>query len=168
MINKLWILGAVIVIGGAGWWLSRGSADAPVPTNEANQAETQSLKNLLTRTGSWQCQLRQEVQGTTTSGTVYVSDGKIRGDFQSTVPQYQSPIKSHILVRDGYAFNWTDLSKSGIKVASAQLDASGKPQPNQSDTSVDLYNQDLGYQCSTWSVDQSKFEIPADINFTGF
>lgn len=97
------------------------------------------------------------------SGTVYVTGKKMRGEF--TVKTDASKEYQSSMIQDGeYAYMWSDADKKGTK-----FKVSGIPTPSPATAAkseaVDI-NQEVDLKCSTWSVDPSKFIVPADVEFT--
>lgn len=73
---------------------------------------------------------------------------------------------SDMIVKDGKYYNWVttngqSIGFSGDSTSSANTDsnssqASGQPTPNQN----------FPMSCKSWEVDQAKFEVPSNINFS--
>lgn len=167
------IIAAVVVVGGAvGYFLMNQGAAAPGTANEQGTANTQnevgafsgSLADLLGRGGDWQCTFGVENQVSNSSGTVYVSGSKIRGDFESMVPQLNQTIDSHMIQSDGFVYVWTSLAPQGFK-SKATI---GTPDGTTAfrDQGIDI-NQAYDYNCTPWAADASKFELPAGVTFAG-
>lgn len=119
-----------------------------------------SLRSLLSAGKNVNCEIKYPDQSM--KGMTYVSGNKMRGDFILTGPDGKD-IESH-MVNDGtYIFMWTDTSKQGTKI---KLDAV-KPSatPSAALKTADL-DKEVDLKCSPWSVDEVKFNTPADVKFT--
>lgn len=176
-----WIIGAVVVAGGAwvvlgmptslglGGW---GETDPNTRTqgeemqasdtpSVENQDFTGSLQELIARGGSWKCDVSVTVENITTTGTNYVGGGKVRADFTSVVPQYGT-ITSHMIMRDNTVYSWSDLSPQGLKFAVEN----GEVQDTRTSTeATPQFDQAYDYTCSAWPTDESKFTLPTGITF---
>jgi hypothetical protein len=171
MNKKLGVIIVIIVLlllGGGAFVMSHKSV-APKETTSlppANPIETKaeatgtlgSLKSLLTSTVPQTCTFASQKEATT-NGTIYISGGKLRGDFTST--NEGQTINGHMLVETGYSYVWTDLVKRGMKVAITE----GQTSENTNTQGMDL-NQAVSYSCKPWIADASKFSLPTDVTFT--
>lgn len=97
------------------------------------------------------------------TGAIYVSGKKVRGDF-TTMTDPSKEFKSSMIQDGEYAYMWSDADKKGTKF---KVSAIPTPTPNSASTTdaVDI-NQEVDMNCSTWTVDPSKFIVPADVQFT--
>ena len=170
---------AAVAVGGGGWFMMHHqSAPKPAANNTEVAATTttsstdsftakSSLKDIVARGGSWQCTFNIDAAGTSSTGTVYVADGKVRSDFSSKVPQVNMTIDSHMVSDGTYAYTWTSAMPQGFKVA---LSAGAKaPSTGSTATSGHQdfdYNGALDYKCVAWPTDESKFVVPTNITFT--
>ncbi len=119
-----------------------------------------SFKTLLAQGGSQKCSVSYATGGVSSQGTVYVSSGKMRGDF-STAVNGQTNV-AHMLIEDSNTYTWMEGMNMGYKM---KVDTSAAAGTNGSQNQVDL-NQQVDYQCSSWSADPSLFNLPSGINFT--
>lgn len=171
MNNKTWwVVGviAVVVIGGLVYWgMGSGggvSSGTSTSTNQNQQANGTSLKNLLASGKSESCTFSNDTDQEKSNGIVYIAGGKMRGDFQ-VYPKVgtQSVIASHMILMDNTSYVWTDQSNQGFKVSVDM--ATGMSNTNSQNQSVNLDEQ-MNYNCSSWSSDQSKFALPTTVKFT--
>lgn len=127
-----------------------------------------SLSDFLSMTGTLKCTFSNSTNNS--SGTVYVSNGKMRGDFQST--NNGTAQQSH-MVNDGtFVYFWVDgqngtkMSLSAIKNEEAQV--SGTPSNNsQPQGGMDMHQKSI-YSCSPWVANSSVFTPPASVTFTDY
>jgi hypothetical protein len=167
MKNKLGVIIVIIVLlllgGGGVYMMKRQSAPAPTTQQAANPTGSTApngtigtLKGLLTSAIPQACTFSTQGQNTS-NGTIYVNGGKMRGDFTST-SQGQS-INGHMILDSGYSYIWTDMMKTGMKVA--------MPEGNTTTPSTQGFdvNQQVTYSCKPWIPDATKFTLPSDITF---
>ena len=156
----------LILIGGGALVMKNKSVYTqvtPTPTaatpTKATAAEAKgTIKSLLTSAVPQSCTFTTEKQAST-SGTVYISGGKMRGNF-TTTSQGQS-MNGHIIIDSGYSYIWTDLLTRGMKVAVTEGSASA----GTSNQSMDV-NQPVSYTCKPWTPDATMFTLPTNITFT--
>ena len=121
-----------------------------------------TIKSLLSAGKSQKCTYSNKLQATSVNGTVYVANGKIRGDFTSV--SEQTKINGHMIVDSGYSYVWTEMSKQGIKMAIDQQRSTSDSTNNQT---PDI-NQTFTYTCQGWTEDDAIFTLPSDISFSTF
>jgi len=174
MNKKLGVIIVIIILlllGGGAFVMSHKSTKPTVSTTlptaiptettaAANTGTLGSLKSLMTSAIPQTCTFTSQKQATT-NGTIYISGGKLRGDFTST--NQGQTINGHMLVDSGYSYIWTDLNKRGMKVAVTEGQTSG----STTSQGMDL-NQAVSYTCKPWVPDASKFTLPTDITFMTF
>ncbi len=160
---------AVALVGGGAWYFTTQQnprTETTENTNEENQATgTQSMSgsgsfaSILAWGGSYQCETTTSVDGTQSSGTVYFADGKMRGDFTS-LAQGQT-MQSSFIHADGYMYTWSSGVAQGFKM---RIPEGGANSDTNTQGTFDV-NQNVSYNCSNWSVDQSKFAVPTSVQF---
>jgi uncharacterized protein (UPF0333 family) len=156
----------LVLLGGGAYFMMQKSKSttaenlpAANPTEAAAAAETQgTLKSLLTAGKPQTCSFSTE-EGS--SGTVYVANGKMRGDFTSTTQG--TTVTGHMILDSGYSYVWTDLTKQGMKIAIPAEQASGSTGSQGMDV-----NQKVSYSCKGWTVDNTKLALPSDVTFSTF
>ncbi len=110
----------------------------------------------------------EDDQGNNTQGTVYVSDSgdKFRGTFEMTQTDGTS-ITTNIL-RDGdYNYMWSDQLPQGFKFVITEEDESffGETASESAQSTGLNADQDMNFDCDSWRVQNSMFEVPSDIEF---
>lgn len=174
-IKVIFAILAIVVIGGAGVYFMAGNSTTPaMPENEGesmhsddvmNKDEmtsfTGKLQDLLARTGSYRCSVSQEVNGAHTDGIVYVADGKLRGDFESSVQGIT--IESHMIVKDSNIYAWTPISPNGFKIPQAEATKPADETTPSSQNYAD-FQQEYTYECAAWTIDETLFTLP-EIDF---
>jgi hypothetical protein len=123
-----------------------------------------SFVDFVKKSGSYICNVTQNVSGVATKGEVYISDGNIRGDF--TTQAQGMTISAHMIMKEGYTYTWNDMMPtSGFKV---KVTESGKGTSTTKTQGTYSWNQaSVGeYSCEAGSVTASKFEVPSTVTFT--
>lgn len=130
-----------------------------------------SLTDLLSGGKSQMCTYEyQDPQSGTVKGVVYVSEGKMRGDF--TTSASGKPYSGSMINDTKYVYTWSTGNKQGFKtqvtadVKKLIAEGSGSASSNQQQ-SIDT-NAKYDYKCSNWSTDNSKFTPPGDVKFTDY
>jgi hypothetical protein len=138
--------------------------EAEVAAPEEGGTFTGTFSDLAGRGGAWQCAVDASNQFAESQGIVFVSGGKIRGDFTSrvSVQGFNQSVESHMIQRDGAVYVWTSLTSQGFKTdaEAGSPDGTTKPQGQ----GMDL-NQEYTYDCAPWSKDDSVFALPAGVVF---
>lgn len=159
----------IIIVVGAIWAMTNkksASTDLTANTNTENtniikNTKAQSLKALMAADTPQECTFQNSTDSSTSEGGVYLAKGMMRGDFTST--SGGQTFKSHMITKDGSVYTWVDNMDTGFKT-SIDADAQAKTDDSQKQA-VDI-NQELNYDCKSWSADNSTFELPANITFT--
>ena len=142
----------------------------PGGTNMMQQAVEQagesltrgSIKSLLGANKNITCKINPSEND---EGTIYVTGSKMRGDFSTRVEG--KGMMSHMIQDGEYAYMWLDEDAKGTKmkldfnqpVPSVPAGSSVRSQAENLDEEVDM-------NCSNWSPDNSKFNVPGDVEFT--
>lgn len=160
------VVGALVI--GAAVFVFTGTAPSEVGENarkiDAGSMQKNtgsgSLKNLFGMTGSFICTVSSDVASGLASGTVYVSDGKVRGDF--TTQANGATVAVHMIQTEGYMYNWSDAYPQGVKIKTDVEGATGEQVPMS-----DMFdaNANINYSCDPSTVDTNMFVPPANIEF---
>jgi hypothetical protein len=172
--NKNLIIGIVVVVllllGLGFFFITRNStlvSTSSETTTEESQESTgvmsqkQSLRSLLGLGTSQICEFSDNASGS--SGKVYVSSGKMRGDFATVV---NGEVTSSHMYSDGQTmYIWMEGSEMGYKnsIASAETPAVN-PTGTQTSANFDI-NQQVDYKCQSWTADESMFILPSGVEF---
>lgn len=166
-VTALVIVVVLLLLGVGGYMLfgnksARDTAPQTSPTSEQNQpvmGGAKSLKELLAGGQPQTCTFSDAE----TQGSVFVGGGKIRGDFTNLVNGTQTG--SH-MISDGQMFYmWTDGQTQGFKMEFTPSEATPGAETKMPKDSFDP-DKKVDYNCSGWTVDQSKFALPANVKFT--
>ena len=163
------IVGIIIVgvLGGGYYYFNDANTDEGVgaENNVPTQVEKKmAFSELVKQEGSYKCTVTQNVQNIESTGTVYIKDTKVNGEFSSTVNGTKMNI--NFIVRDGYSYTWTSMMPTmGYKVKINTDNTSDKNK--QTSASYSWNAEQIGdYNCETWVADEAKFAVPASVNFT--
>ncbi len=122
----------------------------------------ETLKSLLMSNKAEKCTYSTSADATPITGTVYVANRRMKGDF--SLGGQQMHINGHMLVNKQFAYMWTDLTKQGFKLSLDEFSASNSAQ-NSNSQAVDL-NQKITYACNNWTADNTIFAVPTGITFS--
>jgi uncharacterized protein YxeA len=167
---------AVVIIIGCWYFLLRDeSSGAPITQNEVQGVEVSvqsedsavpsqvSMRDLVARGQSLECTFDLDVEYSKSSGTVYIADGKVRGNFDIVVSMSAvgtQKFEAYMIADGEMSYVWSSLIKQGFKIPISESETASNPQ-----NGVD-YNQKLNYSCKPWNADASFFVPPADITFS--
>lgn len=165
---------ALVAVGGGLYYANQQPKKIPQPN--VNGDTTQQVDNTQKKMafsqfssqdkGNYKCTVSQYVQDIQSEGTVYLSNGMIRGEF---ITQYNGqPIDSTFIMRDGYTYTWSSAMKNmGFKV---KAEASTSTEVTTSGSASGTYSANLDqigdYTCEAWTPDETKFVPPTTITFT--
>ncbi len=158
------VIGVVVIIGAIIGFMMMGKPSGEI--SNKNQVTPQagnqkmSMKSLLASGKPQTCTFSNpgtEVGGNS-SGTMQIANGKMRGDFTTTVASKTT--QSHMLMIDNVNYVWGDEMPFGIKMNLSDFE---KPE-NQKNQAVDL-NQEIDYSCNPGTNDPNAFNLPAGVEF---
>lgn len=134
----------------------------PNDASVKNDTQENSFLDFVNSKESFECTVTQNVQGISSNGTVFISEGKIRGEFQTETQGMK--INSSMVVKDGYTYSWTSMMPSVVykaKVASGEI----SQQNTQMSGSYSFDARQIGsYDCKETSVNDSRFELPQGVS----
>jgi hypothetical protein len=182
MNNKLVIGGVVaVLIILAGFFLLTSKATAPengikadvqrktvtegafAPTNNQTETGSGSFRTLLSLGKNLSCTVSYTSTDSdnagTYNGTVYVAGQKMRMEFTTSVEGIA--MKSNVINDGTEGYMW-GTGPQGSMAIKFKADPSQTETQKQNEFSLD---QNVNYNCKNWSVDESLFVPPADIEF---
>lgn len=98
-------------------------------------------------------------------GTVYVSGSKMRGDFSMMTDGKTAD--SHMINDGTYIYSWSSVSAQGTKMKVETVEEASQEVNTEQKQNVDL-DTEVDYKCAPWSVDNSLFVPPANVQFVDF
>lgn len=138
---------------------AEGSMKPGVLAPVEETSSTDSIASLLTQDKNITCTINFAQNGG--SGSVYVASKKMRGDFITKAAD--KTVESHMISDGTYSYFWTGTMGTKMSIDAATK-AVGTPAPG-AQNQTDL-NKKVDMKCSPWSVDNSKFSVPADVKFS--
>ncbi len=134
------------------------------PTQPIEGMKT-SLGGIFNEQGSYQCDYDSITQQTRTSNVVYISGGKLRGEFRTTTAQ---GTQSNIAVYDGSnLYVWVEGKTIGTMTQPKTLaDLPGIiPEDVSSGKILGTGLSSVSWNCHAWSKDSTKLMKPAYVTF---
>lgn len=141
---------------------SNDKNSAPVSNSETAGAKGQgSFKDLIAMGRPLKCESNFTSEGNTSTGTMYVAGGKMRGDFSSQIAGKETQM--HMLVKDQTSYTWIEGAGAtmGFKMAITQ---NNPAQSGKTAKSVNV-DQQVSYNCQSWAEDDNQFVVPSGITF---
>jgi len=159
------IIVVVVLMRGTGGPAAPGGTGPGGTANNGTSGQTggtpMTLKDLLTAGISRQCAFStQNPSNALVTGTVYVTSGHLRGDFNSKNAS-GTLTSSHIITDGQTAYVWTDSPAQGFQMSFASMSS-----PAAGNKGFVNPDQSTNYSCTSWSADQTEFTPPANIKFT--
>jgi hypothetical protein len=180
----LYVIIAVVVVGGGAYVLMSRDGNQQAETHNINtQQQTEntvsSAKGVENFTGSFDdlfslgkdtvCTFHQATGSSTTDGTMYIAAGeqKVRGDF--TYASAQHGTLHGGMISDGttvYTWSETPQGMFGAKMSIKQMEGGDVQGGETSGSQQYDPTKQVDYNCSPWSIDESKFTLPSNVQFT--
>lgn len=144
---------------------------------EATESEKESLTgfgsfaSLLSMGRNITCEYTyQDEEGGTGSGTGYFAGERMRVDSVMTMAEDGSVYNSHIINDGETMYTWTETADGTfatmMPVTETEIDEPMSYEETE-DSSADFSaGQEVTYDCDSWSVDNSVFVPPSDVEFT--
>lgn len=161
------LIGGIIVVAGvAGFLAFSGKGEQASQNNQEQTVQTEeksngsSMRALLASTNPQKCEFTDETEAGKTEGTVFIANGKMRGDFK--IESKDQTSMSHMIIVDSTMHSWSDAYPTmGVKLA---FDANASASSQTPGQPVDADKQ-IDYKCEDWSTDESQFALPATVTF---
>ena len=164
------IIGGVVILAVLGvvafTQLKKPSAGgSEMKSEESSEVSGQdTLKSILMGGKNIKCNVKYD--DSNMSGMMYSStDKKTRFDFKSQDASGKE-MDGHVIYDGTYGYFWSSAATQGTKMKIENLEEYTNPSPgtDQSNQSVD-WNKDVDTDCSSWSVDNSVFTPPSNVEF---
>lgn len=157
MKNIIFGLVSVVAIAGVVYFAYPFKKDTSLQT----ESKKASIQSLLLLGGSQKCVYSADIQGVTTSATVYISKGNMRAD--SKVIIQGKDVESHMIVMNDTSYIWGGGLPQGLKLDIKNLTAQNQAKNTQGQP-FDM-TKEIDYTCSPWTYDASLFALPSGIEF---
>lgn len=168
------IVVAVIVLGGIGWFVTQDKSDSTSTQNSSSQNSNNSsgvtkgsLSSLSTGKKAQECTMNYSGANGSGTGTMY-ADGNGRGRMHLELKTEKGNIgQSDQIMRDNKAYSWTTTEGQtfGMVMDMSKMNSQQSQAQSQSNTSTPAPDQSFDINCKDWKIDESKFTIPANVNF---
>lgn len=125
-----------------------------------------TLEDLFAKNVPLQCTFSSSIAGQESSGSVMVSNKKMRGEFTTTI---QGKSQKASIIQDGqYMYSWSSDQKMGtkLKMESFKGEVAKAQDAAQKNQALALSQQQGIYDCKPWIAQESAFTPPADVAFT--
>jgi hypothetical protein len=159
---------ALAVAGGGAFYVANKNDGQ---TNRSGQSigENSSINDLLASGENIQCTYSfADEDGNENTGTTYVAGERMRGSFTFN-SQTEGVQTSNMLQDNEYQYVWSDGSNEGFKTKVEAADSEdSQPAENADDQQAIDQDQKYDFDCSEWSVDETVFEVPANVKFTDY
>jgi hypothetical protein len=148
---------------------SGAATTTPADSEAGSSGKKMAFGDFIKQGGSYQCTVNQYIDAgytSTTKGTVYISGGNIRGNYNVQVQGMS--IDTSVIVRDGFVYTWTSLANIGYKApVAADVDGAQAAQTGTGTSGTFTWNTDMigDYDCNPWTADASQFTLPTGISF---
>ncbi len=169
--NLYIVVGLVILVligGGAYMMMNKNTSSSPSGTVSEQKpvagSTVKSLKDLLTSGVSQKCTFKDKNENIDMDGVTYVTAGKMRTDFNTTVNGKM--MTTHMIVEGKTSYIWTENQNTGFKMSFDPQTTETKSNVTQQG-SVDI-NKMIDYNCSSWRGDNTIFAPPASVKFTDY
>jgi hypothetical protein len=158
------IVALLLLLGvGGAYFLSQNkptTQTTDTPATTTTEKKSSSLLDLLSLGKNQRCTFKTASEGSSTEGTVYIAEGKMRGDFKTTV---DGKAQDMSMIRDGdTSYIWGSSLPTGIKMTISLDELSSNQQTGQ----VVNPSDKLDYSCIPWNTDASLFTPPSNIKFS--
>lgn len=137
-----------------------------------------SIKDFLGQGKNVKCTFSSKDEDVKMEALTYVSGDKVRSDTTVTSTDNEGTemvTESHTILKDNYMYVWSDLMEKGMKMNLTDMEKMNE-ESDEPDTygdyrdmiNKDQIDQDFNYKCTPWIPDNSKFDIPIDIEFMDY
>lgn len=135
-------------------------------TATANIKPTSLATNLFPQKGSYECKYEQATQTGRSTNTIYISGGKIRGEFRSVDSQGFGTLS--MLVYDGsYLYSWTEGKATGTRTQPKSLRDIPVVVPTNIHEGKVLGSgiNSVSWDCHAWATVNSMLSKPTYVRF---
>ncbi len=162
--NFIYIMSAVVVLGGVVWFSTRPNTKDLTQT----PSQTKSFNDVLKGSGSYKCSITQNVSNIESTGTVYVvasndmTAQKIKGEFTTKVQGMS--VDTSFVMKEGFSYSWSSMMpQTGYKVKVQEQ--TGDTTTSTSGTYSFNASQIGSYNCEDWKADNKMFDLPSSVKF---
>lgn len=124
-----------------------------------------SLGGIFAEQGNYQCDYEKVTQDSRSSSVIYVSNGRMRGEFRTSAGLNST---ATLLVYDGsYLYVWTEGKSTGVRTQPKTIAdlPSLIPEDVSSGRILGSGINNVSWNCHAWSKDESKLVKPSYVTF---
>jgi hypothetical protein len=122
-----------------------------------------SIKDLLGLGKNVECRWRYEDEESKMEGVAWVSGKRTRTEMK--IDTSQGEMNSYFLSDGQMAYSWGDMMPA-LKFNLADFEDEGTEDTEAGrGANYESWDKEYDYECSNWSVDESKFAVPSGIEF---
>lgn len=126
-----------------------------------------NILDLMKLGKSVKCTYEVKSEDATTKGQTYVSNGKTRTEMTIDAAD-GTKIDSFTITEGDWMYMWSSESEQGNKISLKEMESAAKDAVTENSENEASYNDQMekvDYKCSPWIADDSKFNIPTNIEF---
>lgn len=157
------LLLSVVVFGGYRALSQPSSSETQVETTitpTVSDSSATSLSSFLTSQTDQQCTFTGTNENS--SGTLYVGNGKARGDFAITTNNLS--VQSHMISDGTNMYVWMDGQGQGFTMSLSEMEQAGQNLSPELKNTLPIDN--IGtHSCTPWTVDEQMFVVPTTVTF---
>lgn len=149
---------------------SKNSNTVAVEPNEEEEISDASILDLAKLGKNVKCTYNSNEEETSMEGVVYVAGNKTRSDMKIKSEE-GTEMDSSSITDSEWMYMWSSETDQGTKMNLKEMEALASKYENdngsgeESDNQYKDQTQKVDYKCRPWIVDNSKFDIPTNINF---
>ncbi len=123
-----------------------------------------SMQDLIMRGKSLKCTYRQNSDDGEYEVVTYISGGNVKTEAEMKTGEGKT-MESSMVINKDWMYMWNSFTPKGMKVDMQKMPEIENVTDN--DVNKDMANlaKEMDYKCRPWIPDNSKFKIPADIQF---
>lgn len=154
------VVAIIIIAAGAYYLVAKNNSMSGTQMPQTTvQNGPMSLQSLVAAGAPVTCTFSTTTAQGEETGTMYIASGMVAGDFTMSGGT-QGTIDAHMIIENQTSYMWTSMSTMGFK--STVIEQATSSSSNQGVN----YNSPMDYSCQPWTVDSTKFNLPANISFT--
>lgn len=143
-------------------------------TGNINEEQTESIKakieDIFSMGGNKECKYTMTVEGMESKGTMYIADKKVFNTATINIEGIEQSM--NYLLDEEWMYSW------GTSLPAMKMNLKQMEQMNKDTKDIEVENkdkniaydklglkEDMNLDCKNWIVDNSKFELPKDLEF---
>lgn len=179
MQNLIYVVVAVVLLGGGVWWYTnqdavpKSTGDMPgMMMNEEGKSGgmsgTGTFATIMMMNHSMKCDFTASDESMTSEGVFYYDGDRFAVEAVTTMPEGQS--QTNMITGEDAVYSWSTSAQGtyAFMMPRDEDDAETMSQEESrgmGDTQSFDTDQQVAYDCDMWQVDESVFTPPSDIEF---